>query len=540
MPDPATGRKDTTMPPISIGTRTIVLLSVILLAGGLLRGCHALDYMRFTGDEARDLIQAKNIITRGDFPVLGPKIFRGQGHLGPAYAYGMALPLSLADYDPAVSVILVICFDLLAVFLVFLLGRLLFDESTGLIAAGLYALSFTMIFYSRWGWHPSFIPFFTLLSFISMLLLLRQHYRWLPVLAVSLGIVVQFHISAVLLFFPASATLWRIRHCLSRRLILISVGLFLCMLAPLLAYEGFSGFQNLRNMLKLQPVLLGASTNPFPPFLADIAQVVADQAYWPYGERRILLASLSWIYPINVLLVTAAIVNGLRELPKEKESLALILAWVILFPLTLISLGDQRSHYYMLAWFPLTILLVGRFLAVLLGLRPLRLAGLLLTAGLIVVNILTFTRYVTVLTREPYDTFLAGPLTMKKEAVRSVTADAGGAPFAVRIISWHWCNHWPYLYLFSNREHRPSQTAMTTVDLSDRTTKEYKIDTSRYFVASPAQQRPTWYAIVEPATLYDVPEFETKWDAGQIVVYKLSRRSDEHRLISNHLSLPGP
>ena len=55
-----------------------------------------------------------------------------------------------------------------------------------LIAATLYAISPTIIVYSRSSWNPNVMPFFSLLSFIDMEVWKNKEFKWLIVLGISL------------------------------------------------------------------------------------------------------------------------------------------------------------------------------------------------------------------------------------------------------------------------------------------------------------------------------------------------------------------
>ena len=162
--------------PTAISRRQILLLllgSAVIGVGLFWRSYHLNDWLRFTGDEARDLFAAFQIMQGNSFPTHGPKVHIGFGYLGPAYYYLLALPLWLMKGAPVAAGWLTVLVDGAAIGLVFLVGKRLFNAITGWIAALLYAFSFQVIFYARWGWHPSLVPFFTLLVIYSCLRLAK-------------------------------------------------------------------------------------------------------------------------------------------------------------------------------------------------------------------------------------------------------------------------------------------------------------------------------------------------------------------------------
>lgn len=474
--------------------------------------------MRFTGDEARDLLQAKNIIERGILPTLGPKIYRGQGHLGPAYAYLVAIPLWLSAYDPTGAVELVLLLDVVAIVVMYLLGRELFGSLAGLVAAGLYAVSFTMVFYARWCWHPSLVPLLTLLLFYSLIQLLKGRAAFLPIVALSQGLLLQLHLSTAVLLVPVALALWRSRRSLGRWNVVVSALVLFVVLGPLLTHELSTGFQNTRTMLRLRRVVLTGETRSIVPFWADIAQVVAEQAFWPYGKREILLPGWRAMYYVNVVLVTTSLCWLVLTLSDRAWTCLMLFAWAVLPPLSLLTFAGQRSHYYMLPWFPLPILLVAAMLGTQLQHKGWRWWAGLILGLLVVTNLAMYQRYTRWLARQQYDYFLAGPLDIKRRAVDAILRNAGDRGYDLLLVSWDWSNNKPYNYLLSNAADHPHEVRMLVVNPETKATERHFIDTSEFY-ASNTEVHPTrTYVIVEPAHLVPLPGTESVADLGQIDV----------------------
>jgi 4-amino-4-deoxy-L-arabinose transferase-like glycosyltransferase len=79
-------------------------------------------------------------------------------YLGPLYYYMMAIPLLLANFSPIGPAIQIAILGIITVTFVWWAGREWFGSGAGLIAAGLYAISPTIIIYSRSSWNPNIMP----------------------------------------------------------------------------------------------------------------------------------------------------------------------------------------------------------------------------------------------------------------------------------------------------------------------------------------------------------------------------------------------
>lgn len=158
----------------------------------------------FMGDAGRDAQAAYKIIFDHKFTLIGPKTSVGGFYLGPFYFYLITIPLLLFKMNPLGLGYMVSCFGVIATFLSFLVGRLLFDSKTGLVIALLYATSSIMVAYSRMAWNPSPVPLFTLLLIILVYLYQKTRnslYMWL--LGFIFGFGVQLHYNFICLAPPA-------------------------------------------------------------------------------------------------------------------------------------------------------------------------------------------------------------------------------------------------------------------------------------------------------------------------------------------------
>ncbi|MBN1270660.1 MAG: glycosyltransferase family 39 protein [Candidatus Aminicenantes bacterium] len=518
------------MKRLRLDHRLVIGLLLILCVGFLLRSWRAAELMRFTGDEARDLRKAKAVIAYQSLSVTGPKIYRGQGNLGPAYTYLMAIPLWIAGYDPATSVWVVLLLDTLAIGLVFLLTRELMGSPADWVAAGLYAVSFTAVFYARWGWHPSLLPFFTLLAILGMIWALRRNPWYIVLSAACLAVLVQLHASAVLIAVPLCWTLWLLRKRLRGWILVMTIALPLIILSPVLLREIVRGFSDISAMFGMKSVLFEKLQGGFPRFLMDIAQAPADQAYWPYGIRVVLAPEFAWMYWINIIWLLAGIASLIiifvkymkKDVSGKTVSTAVIIGlWLVLIPFSLIMFGGQRSHYYMLSWFPVALITAAAAAHLLLK-HPWSRWLMIFILGLSLgTNLLTWSRYVDKVGASQYDTFFAGSLKQKKEAVSAIVQDAAGASYDVQVVSWYWSNYKPYAYLFDNAANPPRTMHVLEVNLETKkqVLRRNELGDFIHWKKRPKSAKFTYF-ILEPKGLIELPGTILIADLGQLSVLR--------------------
>lgn len=150
--------------------------------------------MTFLGDEGRDVMVVRKMITEGDITFLGPTASVGGFFLGPIYYYFMVPFLWLFGMDPVGPAIMVALFGVATIYLVFYAGCLFFNKAAGYIAAVLYTLSPLVIAHSRSSWNPNIVPFFSLLYIVSLYNAVKTNsMRWYFTVGFCVGVGLQLH-----------------------------------------------------------------------------------------------------------------------------------------------------------------------------------------------------------------------------------------------------------------------------------------------------------------------------------------------------------
>lgn len=186
----------------------LIFLGIILLVGAFFRLYKISEYMTFLGDEGRDVIIVRRIFTELHPPLIGPGTSVGSMYLGPLYYYLMAIPLLVANFSPVGPAVMIAVLGVVTIAFIWWVGRIWFDKKTGLIAALLYAISPTVIIYSRASWNPNIMPFFALLSIYSIWKVWKENkFNWLIVMGISLAFILQSHYLG-LLIIPTIFMFW--------------------------------------------------------------------------------------------------------------------------------------------------------------------------------------------------------------------------------------------------------------------------------------------------------------------------------------------
>lgn len=185
-----------------------LFMVAILIFAATLRLYHISGYMTFLGDEGRDAIIVKNMVTDHHFPLIGPPTSVGNVYLGPLYYYMMFASMAPFGLNPVAAAVMNAFLGVATVFLVYLLGKLLFDKKAALISAFLYTISPVVITYSRSSWNPNPAPFFALLGMLGFYRLHRSgNFNWLIVTGAAFAAAAQMHYLALILT-PIGIILW--------------------------------------------------------------------------------------------------------------------------------------------------------------------------------------------------------------------------------------------------------------------------------------------------------------------------------------------
>lgn len=334
-------------------TVSYLLLFVILLIGAYFRLYKISGYMNFLGDEGRDVIVVRRFLLEAHPPLIGPGTSIGNMYLGPLYYYLIAPALFLANYNPVGPAIEIALIGVLTIWLVWKVCREWFGTKGALVAAFLYAISPTIIIYSKSSWNPNIMPFFSLLCIYSIWKVWHDlKFKWLIVLGISYAFVLQSHYLGLLLL-PTFIIFWflallkiknlklnknykfRIKNFL--KYTVYAGVLFLLLMSPLAIFDSRHNWQNFNAMKKFfterQATVSIKPWNSIPnlyPQLEKISARVVSGRDTSAGK---------W--------VAAALVTSLILVSRKRPAYLLLITWAG-FGLMGLALYKQEiyDHYY--------------------------------------------------------------------------------------------------------------------------------------------------------------------------------------------------
>lgn len=178
-----------------------MLLFLIFIFALFLRFLYFPDNIYFGYDQARDAYSAFGIL-QGDIKIVGPPTtFAGLNH-GPLHWY-ILTPLYGLSQNPEFAASAFRIFNALGVFLIFYLGKILFDKRVGFLAALLFAVSFEQSQFAIYLGNPTLGSLSVPLMYLGLALVIFAKKFWgLPLAFWGLGFSIQFQFALVYTVVP--------------------------------------------------------------------------------------------------------------------------------------------------------------------------------------------------------------------------------------------------------------------------------------------------------------------------------------------------
>jgi hypothetical protein len=245
------------------GDRYTVIAWAIAVVGFLLRILSP-STIYFNIHAERDLWRALQILQGDRFPYLGSELTQGGYTLGPAL-YLLEIPPLLFTLDPRGLLVWIALLHGGALFLTYRIGREHFSPRVGLAAAALFATFPLAVLAPRYLWNPSFLFPLTTLAYWSLLpWILNRDPKRVPLLALSLALMFQVHLSALALIILTGLCALVYRPPLPRRVAAWAAGIVLACFLPYLIGEVSTGFQNTRWITNPPDTLVTANGAEIP------------------------------------------------------------------------------------------------------------------------------------------------------------------------------------------------------------------------------------------------------------------------------------
>jgi len=334
------------------------ILIAVILVGIFLRFYRLEGFVTFLGDQGRDAIIIKRIITGEHFPAIGAPTSVGQVYLGPFYYYFIAPWLLLFKFQPIGLAFGVAVYSSFYLLVNYFIVKELFNKKIALISTIFLSFSSVLIDFSRFSWNPNLLPLFVLLTIyfaIKSLQTNKWHYFFL--LGAFLSFSIQLHylalflIPAIGIIFLSSLYKKSVKQLISQfHNFLISVLSFIIFSSPLIIFDLRHNFLNSKLFLAL---FKSSGTS----FTSKINSFFDSFYYLNFYSFNINLNK----FFIYVLLVFLFII--LFTLIKKSSNLK---TFLLIFFITIVGMslynGPKHPHYFGIL-FPLYFVIISYFLA---------------------------------------------------------------------------------------------------------------------------------------------------------------------------------
>ena len=343
--------------------KDFIILIFILALGALVRLYKIDGYMTFLGDEGRDAIIVRRLLVNFDPILIGPGTSIGNMYLGPLYYYLMAPFLLLFNFSPVGPAVMVALLGIATIFLVWYMANIWFGKKAALVSSLLYSLSPVVIIYSRSSWNPNIMPFFSLLTIISLWKMWNgKKYKWLIVAGISFAFVLQSHYLGLLLL-PVILVFWlleyfnNVRHLKSEKKIFIKnttfgILIFLFLMSPLLIFDLRHNWMNFNAIktffMERQTTVSIKPWKSIPniyPILRDdiIHRIVAGQDIFTgkVSLGVIIFSAITVLF--SILFRLKKIIFGNNEKEISYKGFFTLFVWI---GFGLIGLGLYKQHLY--------------------------------------------------------------------------------------------------------------------------------------------------------------------------------------------------
>jgi 4-amino-4-deoxy-L-arabinose transferase-like glycosyltransferase len=335
------------------------------------------------GELYRDLNIVYDFVKLHHWPLLGPVASVGNFYFGPIYYYlitPFALAFGLAPYG---AVFTSAFFSVLEVWVFYKLlglwfgqknvpaGR--FAEQIPLLGALLLAVSVYDIQNAYYISNPTLLPFFILLFFYCLTLVLQNHTRWITIVGLGVGfsVAIQLHATA-LLFLPlvllAVGAIKRIK--LSWPKIVLFLATAVVAWLPYIFFEFQNRFANTYKIFHT-----GNSTFGWLPNLSSVSSLLEfiDRAliYQNGFYNFIMLHRTAYLLllPLELIILLSLFLLFKKSLvPKIQVSVTgegklLALVWLATAVLMFLFYQPHLQHFYFLILWPLPVLFLTWLMA---------------------------------------------------------------------------------------------------------------------------------------------------------------------------------
>ncbi|MDZ7611248.1 MAG: glycosyltransferase family 39 protein [Candidatus Moranbacteria bacterium] len=318
----------------------VAIIVAIIVATAVIRLWHFSDWLYFSLDQARDAELARESFEHGpgNLPLLGARAAGTFLRLGPVYYYFQALSVQIFNtLDPYALAVPDLVFSLLSIPLFYYFLRLFLSVKSSLLATALYSFSFLSIQYSRFAWNTNALPFWTVLTALSIYKFSSvkekiKRGRWLVLAALSFAVLSQLHFVALAGFgLIGLIALAVYRPRVNPRHWIYAAGAFVVFYIPMILSEIATKGANYEQF----KYAIFAKTGDGLPFVFSFVEAVRELSrtfmmfLTSFGEGQEEM--FAWV---GFVLIFAGALLLIRKIKKDKSMrlpAAIVFVWLLVF-----------------------------------------------------------------------------------------------------------------------------------------------------------------------------------------------------------------
>lgn len=216
------------------------------------------EFITFLGDQGRDAIVIKRILTLEHLPAIGPTSSVGSVFLGPLYYYLVAPFMLFSWFNPVGLAIGIAILSVIGLCLLYFVIQKEVDTRTALFTFTLAGFSWVVLEFSRFSWNPNLLPF---IGFFATYCFFKMCTRTSLRQALLFGLLFGFaslhlHYLTLLMapFYLILFFVYLIRTKKRKNLFFAGITAFagfLFMMIPLLFFDLKNNFLNTKNLLAI-------------------------------------------------------------------------------------------------------------------------------------------------------------------------------------------------------------------------------------------------------------------------------------------------
>lgn len=373
--------------------KSTILISLILLIALFLRTINLSISMPFIGDQGWFYMSARDLLINQNFPLVGITSSHTWLHQGPLWTYILSVALLIGKYNPISGGLITALFGIFSTYLMWRLGKSIFSEKVGVVAAFLYAVSPLIVFFERMPFDPSIIPFFTICYFYSVYKWVEGEKKYFPFIFFLFAILYNLELATFTLIIPtllllAFGVIKKKKYFISilnKDTLFKSVILFLLPMIPVIIYDLSNGFK--QTIVFLIWVIYKPFSFLINPSAVGSSNTYLDVLMFLYSSLSKLVLNINPEISFIIFILSIVIVlYKLKLNTKASYNKYLLLLIFLTISVVGILINKTSSDAYLPIIFPFIIFTLSIFITFLLEIKKFKFNTFLLLILILLSN----------------------------------------------------------------------------------------------------------------------------------------------------------